>query len=86
MAQSNEFSHYTYEQLMKLTRNKLRDVSKLFNITYTGKTLKQELAANIAKYNNKKFIILMRQHLATKFRMTQSMCHLTTKSRHSLQS
>ena len=38
---------------MKLKINKLREVSKDLSISFTGNTLKQELAENILKHFNK---------------------------------
>ena len=54
MAQQVNYSHYTFEQLMKLKRDKLRNISKELSIPYTGNTLKQELADHILiHFNNK---------------------------------
>ena len=50
--QQADYSHYTFEQLMKLKRNNLRELSKQLAIPYTGKTLKQDLANNILKHFN----------------------------------
>ena len=50
--QISHYSNLTYEQLMKYTRNKLREISKLFNLSYTANTLKAELATRIAKHTD----------------------------------
>ena len=44
------YSHYRYWQLMKLKRDKLREVFASCSIPFTGRTLKENLARNIAKY------------------------------------
>ena len=36
---------------MKLKRDKLREISKSYSIPFTGRTLKEDLARNIAKHN-----------------------------------
>ena len=41
------YGHYTFEQLMKLKRSKLGEVSNSLSLPFTGNTLKQELAENI---------------------------------------
>ena len=50
--QNSHYSNLSYEQLMKHTRNKLREIAKSFNLPYSGNTLKAELATKIAKHTN----------------------------------
>ena len=53
MAEQQNFSQFTIEQLMLLKRDKLREISKSLKITYQANTLKQELADNIYKHFHK---------------------------------